>query len=223
MKHVKLTRRSLVLSVLSASLLSAASSFAMNYTDSSPEALRPSPRDVYIRGISYGGSGCPQGSVGKSLSADRTSMTLIFDSFVASVGPDIPITESRKSCQINVDLRIPQGWSYTIGTIDYRGYVDLASRQIGRQKSFYYFQGSFQQASSTTMFRGPVVKDYLIRDTLALNSVVWSDCNKIVPLNIKTQVNIDNRRNRRGYGMLTTDSIDGKVKRVFGFQWKRCR
>jgi hypothetical protein len=48
------------------------------------QLARPDPSQVYFRGITYGGSGCPQGSVGVSFSGDRTTFTAIFDSFVAS-------------------------------------------------------------------------------------------------------------------------------------------
>lgn len=34
-------------------------------------AVLPNPSQVYINAISYGGTGCPQGSVGTFLSADR--------------------------------------------------------------------------------------------------------------------------------------------------------
>jgi len=36
--------------------------------------------------VTYGGSGCPQGTVGSIISEDGTTMTLIFDSYVASMG-----------------------------------------------------------------------------------------------------------------------------------------
>jgi hypothetical protein len=212
-KYAKLSRLFLSGVFLTSSILISSQSFAVG---------GPNPSEVYISSISYGGSGCPQGTVGQSLSSDRTSMTLIFDEFIASVGPGVAITESRKNCQLNINLRIPQGWSYTIGTMDYRGFANLARGHVGTQKSIYYFQGEIAQVSKDTVFRGPMSKDYLIRDTIPMNSVVWSECNKVVPLNINTQVRIDNSGNRATPGQLTTDSIDGKVKKIFGLQWKRC-
>src|SRR5690606_5732798 len=86
---------------------------------------QPNPREVYVHSISYGGSGCPQGSVGSSFSNDRKSFTLIFDSFVAYSGAGVPITEARKNCQLNINLRLPNGFSYSVASFDYRGYVSL--------------------------------------------------------------------------------------------------
>jgi hypothetical protein len=33
--------------------------------------VQPNPTQVYINGITYGGTGCPQGSVGSFISADK--------------------------------------------------------------------------------------------------------------------------------------------------------
>jgi hypothetical protein len=80
----------------------------------SVSAAGPNPSQVYVQSISYGGSGCPQGTVGQSISDDRTTFTLIYDQYIASTGPGVPITESRKNCQLNVNLHVPQGWTFTI-------------------------------------------------------------------------------------------------------------
>src|SRR5262245_50167374 len=88
-------------------------------------AADPNPAEVYLQSISYGGTGCPQGSVANTFSADRKAFTLIFDKFVASSGPGVPITETRKNCQLNINIHVPQGFTYAVHTFDYRGYVQL--------------------------------------------------------------------------------------------------
>jgi uncharacterized protein DUF4360 len=183
-------------------------------------AADPDPSEVYVRSISYGGSGCPQGSVGQSFSADRKTFTLIFDSFSAVTGPGVPIRESRKSCQINLNLHLPQGWSYTIVPLDYRGFVGAGPGVVAEQKSIYYFQGEVTQASAGSRFSGPIARDFGVSDTVAVNSEMWAPCGRIVPLNINAQVRLSS--NTLTSAQITTDSIDGKVKFVFGFQWKHC-
>ncbi|KAF3931039.1 hypothetical protein ABW20_dc0103947 [Dactylellina cionopaga] len=42
------------------------------------------------------------------ISADRKTFTLIFDNYVAALGPGVSITESRKNCQLNIDIHYPQ-------------------------------------------------------------------------------------------------------------------
>jgi len=182
----------------------------------------PDPSKVFVRSVTYGGSGCPQGSVSQSFNADRTSFTLIFDKYVASVGPGVPILEARKNCQLNINLSIPQGWSYSIATVDYRGFVQLPRGMSAEQKSIYYFQGEVAQVSAGTRFFGPVSKDYLARDVIPINTIVWSSCQVVRPINANTQVRIDKGANTQEQGAITTDSIDGKVRQILGFQWRRC-
>jgi hypothetical protein len=184
------------------------------------KASGPDPKQVYVESISYGGTGCPQGTVGQSLSDDRSQLTLIFDSYVASTGPAVPITESRKACQLNINLHVPQGWSYSIGDITYRGYAQLARGQVGQQISTYYFAGSSTQARFSKPITGPTAQDYTVGDHLGLDALVWSACNAVVPLNVKSAVQINGPVNVPG--QLTNDSTDGKMKTLLGLQWRQC-
>jgi hypothetical protein len=181
---------------------------------------QPNPNEVYVQSISYGGTGCQQGSVGNSFSNDRKSFTLIFDSYIASSGPSVPVTENRKNCQMNVNMHIPQGFSYSIAQFDYRGYVQLPKGVSAEQKSIYYFQGETEQASAASRFVGPVAKDYLVSDRLGLPAVVWMPCGRTVPVNINSQVRLLGAGSAQA--QITTDSIDGKVKHILGFQWLQC-
>ena len=154
-----------------------------------------------------------------SFANDRQSMTLIFDSFVASTGSGVPITESRKNCQININLRIPQGFTFSIGTLDYRGYVSLPAGVSAEQKSVYYFQGEEAKHSSATTFTGPVNKDYLTSDTLPLTTFL-SECSRVIPVNINAQVRLFGPPSAQA--QITTDSIDGKIRHILGLSWRRC-
>lgn len=188
-------------------------------TPRGPAPTGPDPTHVYVQSITYGGSGCPAGSVAQSLSIDRSTFTLIFDSFIASKGPGHPAADALKSCQLNLNLKIPQGWQYSIATIDHRGYVQLPKKMKAIQESTYYFQGDGALASADSSFVGPVTKNYLIRDTLPFSTVVWSSCDKVRPLNITTQLQL---KGGTEAGQITTDNIDGKIGFVLGLRWKPC-
>jgi len=185
------------------------------------DGATPNPNEVHLKSISYGGTGCPQGSVGSSFSDDRTSFTLLFDAFVASSGPGVAVTEGRKNCQLALNIHVPNGFSYSVATFDYRGYVQLPAGVSAEQKSTYYFQGEQLQASGATRFAGPVAKDYLSRDTIPLAAMVWSKCNKVVPININAQVRLLGAGPGK-QAQITTDSIDGKVQHILGLQFRKC-
>jgi hypothetical protein len=189
----------------------------------SSSAFAEAPPYVRVRNISYAGSGCPAGSVAGNTSPDRQAFTLLFDSYIAEVGPGIPLNQKRKNCQLNIDLDFPSGWSYTIFSVDYRGYVALERNVKGTQQSSYYFQGQGRTATLKTVMNGPIDQNYQIRDTLGLTATVWSPCGAQRALNINSQLILDNARAPRASGLLTTDSIDGELKLVYGIQWQRCR
>jgi hypothetical protein len=122
-------------------------------------SVLPNPSQVSINSIIYGGTGCPQSSLGSFISADRQTFvpspyiangtwlilnlrfTLVFDEYVASIGPGVAVTESRKNCQLNIDLEYPSGFQYSIFSQVYRGYVELDAGVTALQQATYYFSG----------------------------------------------------------------------------------
>jgi len=178
------------------------------------------PTRIYVESMSFGGSGCPRGSVATALAVDRQSFTLSFDTYFANSGPGVQITQTRKNCQLNINLHIPQGFSYSIATFDYRGFAQLPAGVRAEQKSTYYFEGEVTQASGISSITGPDERDYLSRDILA--AVAWMpSCNRVVvPLNINTQIRLVGDLSKAA--MMTTDSIDAKVTQVLGFKWQNC-
>jgi hypothetical protein len=181
------------------------------------------PDSVKVRSISWAGSGCPARSVAKDLSPDFTAFTLVFDSYVAEIGPDLPLSLSRRNCQIVVGLDFPQGWSYSLFDVDYRGFTDLEPGVSGVQQAAYYFQGDFRTARFRTTLDGPRVNDYHIRDSLDVDALVWAPCGVQRALNINSSVRVvDNSEDHDAQGLMTTDSIDGKVTHIYGLRWRRC-
>ncbi|KAF1978877.1 hypothetical protein BU23DRAFT_524477 [Bimuria novae-zelandiae CBS 107.79] len=176
---------------------------------------------VTIRGVTYGGTGCPQNSLSYQLSSDKTLITLIFDSYIASIGPGISVTEQRKNCQINVDIQYPGGFQYSVLSADYRGYASIQKGVTGTLKSTYYFSGQTDQSSTEYTFTGPVIGDYLKHDQAASTSTVWSPCGASGLLNINSQVRLASTV-PTATGLLTTDSTDLKFTQIAYVQWQKC-
>ncbi|KAF2010550.1 hypothetical protein BU24DRAFT_427665 [Aaosphaeria arxii CBS 175.79] len=181
----------------------------------------PPAGQVTIRGVTYGGTGCPQGTMSSQISADRTTVTLIFDSYIASIGPGVAVTEQRKNCQLNVDIQYPGGFQYSILSADYRGYASLQKGVSGTLKSTYYFSGQTAQSSTEYNFVGPLTGDYLKHDEADSTSIVWSPCGASGALNINSQVRLQSSSSS-ATGLLTTDSTDLKFAQVVYVQWQKC-
>jgi len=106
-------------------------------------AVAPSGHEVEIVGISYAGSGCPAGSAAGQLSGDATTITLLYDSFVAQAGSGTMPADMRKNCQLNVKIHYPSGWQFSVFKADYRGYAALQQGDSGVCKATYYFSDKY--------------------------------------------------------------------------------
>jgi hypothetical protein len=180
----------------------------------------PNQKEVYINGISYGGPGCKQGTVGSYISDDAKVFTLAFDDYQVKQDRNSAPTDARKFCNLNVDLHIPHGWQFTIAKIDYRGYANLDSGLVGSMTSQYRFSGGASTRPLKVIFAGPVAQDYLKTDLIGISSLIWSPCGVSRALNIKSSLQLEG--DRRKTGLLTLDTIDGEFSVVYALQWRRC-
>lgn len=194
--------------------------FFLNIPMASSQSI---PDYVNIRRIVYNGSGCPLGTVGKNVSPDRQAFTLTFSEYLAEAGPGLSFADSRKNCQITIVLDFPNGWTFSVMSIDYRGFAYLDEGVKGIHSATYYFQGQGQTGRSSRTLQGDYYGDYFMRDYIGMSSLVWSPCGARRALNINSAVRVDNRSNRSGQGLMTIDSIDGEVIYTFNLQWRRCR
>ena len=192
----------------------------VSLTSFSAFAQGPDPSQVYVNNFTYAGSGCPSGTVASDISEDAQAFTLLFDRYIAEAGPGIARSENRKNCNVLLNLHVPAGWSFTIMSVDYRGFAQLDSGTIGEEVSEYYFQGQRGPAFSTSL-RGPYNDDYVVSDDIPIQDMVWSQCGVNRALNIKTQVRVNASYNRRA--LMTLDSIDGEFRQIYHMQWRRCR
>ncbi|KAH9208629.1 hypothetical protein DL95DRAFT_264722, partial [Leptodontidium sp. 2 PMI_412] len=152
-----------------------------------------------LKGISYGGTGCTQGSMRFSVPINSTRFVMAFGGYAASIGPGVSVIESRKNCQININLDYPMGYQYAVDGNTYSGYVSLEEGVSAIHKSIYYFSGYEQQGSTQSNFTGPYSAPYAVKDSIP-DEQVWSPCGSSVPLNINNQVRISRASNSTGSG-----------------------
>ena len=172
-------------------------------------AAGPDPSSVYISSITYGGTGCPQGTVGSSLSNDRRHATLIFDVFVASSGPGDPVTENRKNCQVNINVHAPRSVAWAANLrLDHRGYVQVPAGVSATQSDTAYSSQILLGQPQSTTFTGPVARDYLSTDSYVLSSLDTLLCKGelVFPANINAQVRLVGPPSVSA--QITQDSID---------------
>lgn len=165
---------------------------------------------VEIMGANYGGSGCPAQSASVSVSPDGQELSILFDKFSA-LGSDP--NQSRKSCNLSIPIKIPQGFQISLYDADYRGYVAPATQ--GTLRAEYFFAGN----------RGPVFQrtftgesNYNVRDSLATVADVWSACGD------SSNMRVNASMAARGKGSATVDSFDLAHRGlVYHIKYRTCR
>jgi Domain of unknown function (DUF4360) len=164
---------------------------------------------VEILQPSYGGNGCPAGSASANVSPDGQELTVLFDKFIALGNSP---SESRKSCNLTIPIRVPQGFQISLYDADYRGYV--APGTTGTLRAEYFFAGS----------RGPVFQrtfngeaNYNVRDSLVTVADVWSRCGDSLNMRVNASMSA------RGRGQATVDSFDlANRGLVYHIKYRNC-
>lgn len=106
-----------------------------------PQSTLPPKNQVEIEEITYGGTGCPENTAQGLISKDRSTITLSFDAYLVQSGESAPASDRRKFCQLQMKLKYPGGFQYSILGADFRGYASLDTGVNGTAQTTYYFSG----------------------------------------------------------------------------------
>ncbi len=181
---------------------------------------RPDPGSVTIGTPSMGGSGCPQGSTATVLSPDSTSLSILFDSYHVEAGKSSGKTIDRKTCDMVIPIKIPQGYGLSLAKLDYRGFNALPLKATSEFSVNYLFSGSRGPVFSRS-FHGPSNRDFTFTTPVIGPSLTWSSCGGEVQLKINSSLLVQSNPSGE-LAMATVDSTDVKAAFVYQLQWKRC-
>jgi len=186
---------------------------------------KPENKDVTITDVKYGGSGCKAGTAAVSHSQDLQTVTVIFDEYIAAIGPGISFVEKHKNCNLNFKINYPPGYQYTLYKTDYTGFADLQKGITAKQQSQYWFAGFGGKATLQSTFYGPYSQTYTFTDVLATELWVWSPCGASTTLNVNTDLFLSSSDSKAS-GTISTAVIDttvkNKYKTSYGVSWRRC-
>jgi hypothetical protein len=154
-----------------------------------------------IASATFEGDGCPGGSVGISISADRQVMTLIFDEFIATVGPGIPASEADQDCRVVIAMQTDESVDMSVQS---RGFVQLPFGMSAHQQQHV---PRAKSSNLVTQFSAPVSRDYFS----ASSAKVLAQGKSSSPVTIQLRIGIDEGSNTTGMGQITVDSVDVKL------------
>eukprot|EP00244_Chara_vulgaris_P001786 TRINITY_DN1293_c0_g3_i2.p1 TRINITY_DN1293_c0_g3~~TRINITY_DN1293_c0_g3_i2.p1 ORF type:complete len:211 (-),score=12.59 TRINITY_DN1293_c0_g3_i2:485-1096(-) len=183
-------------------------------------AENPPSDTVKIVRFTYAGSGCPPGTAEGIISADGAALTVIFSKYTAST-PGSP-ADRRKNCQVNAELSYPTGFTFTLGTVTFRGYAQLEEGVNGTLAASYYLTGSPGTVRTNRYLPSPSENNFEYTDEFA--TFIYQPCDRPpVALNINSEARVvpplppPNRA-----GLITVDSQDLKLTQLFLLRWKKC-
>jgi hypothetical protein len=196
-------------------------------------------QEVTIQELKHRGTGCRDGSVAHNISPDGKAMTLLFADYVVD-SSERDGRPSRKACDIDVKMKIPSGWAFTLFGVQVRGYASIERGAVGVQQSAAGFGGRPPQAIGRLKLEGAFDGDYENFSDLPLTTVEWSPCgtDRVRNFNLKTFITV---RPKNGFrdtdgdvdnpnagqnlpkGMMTIDSLDGSLEHQYTIAWRRCQ
>lgn len=165
----------------------------------------PNKNTVYFKAPAIAGSGCPAASSDFAITPDGSTLSILFDSYVAEPG--------NKSCNIAVPIHVPNGFQVSKMTADFRGFVE-GRAELRRS---YFFAGDRTPTIKTPLYKRHG-DDYIVRDNLMLMSESWSRCGEDVNMRINSRIRTKNRQSS-----ISVDSLDLANGVMFHLQYRRCR
>lgn len=179
-----------------------------------------------ITDLVLNGDGCPEGSVDKNVAADKLSFSLIFRNYIAETGPDATPSNSRRACQVTVNLEVPPGFRFAVAGFDYAGFMSLDEGVAAEHKTIYYFQANDPQGEFTNTKNGPEENPFRFQQQVKLKDKIWSPCDTKRSLNIKTAIrvwNTDRTKFPNAKGVMGADSMIGEFHdQKWKLSWGRC-
>ena len=168
----------------------------------------------------YAGTGCPAGSASVALSPEESTLSVLFDQYVVEAGGNGKQFD-RKNCNLAIPIKIPQGYSYSIIAVDYRGFVSVPRGGRAQLSVNYFLSNAPGTVRTTKSFQGPLQSDYVKNDRLGLEAIVWSPCGADTILRTNTAMLVQSN-GMMDDAMATVDSIDVGTGIEYHLQWRRC-
>jgi len=188
------------------------------------EPVTPPTENVEIEVVTVNGSGCPIGTAAVAVSEDNRAFTVTYSDYLAMVGVGASPIDFRKNCQLNILVHVPNGFTYAIAEVDYRGFGSLADGAIATEKANYYFQGMTPTAAVTHTLAGPYEDNWQFNDSTELIATSYAPCGEPRNLNINTELRVSAGTSDTSTttSFMVMDSLDTDISTVYHFAWKEC-
>jgi hypothetical protein len=170
-----------------------------------------------------GANGCPSGSYSVIQAPDGSAVSILFDAFSVSGGPAPSATPVRRTCNLQIPVRVPPGYSAGVYRIDYRGYARLAPLQYAN----VYVGYGVGDRTNARLFRhglsGGQDGDFAFTENLG-GMLMWRmGCGQSAVLNVTATLEFLPKR-QPGEALVMFDTLDGDARPslTYGLDLQKC-
>jgi hypothetical protein len=210
------------MSVVRLLLLAALTSAFVQPAAAAAETAAPAEK-ITLDVVSVNGSGCPAGTADVTVLSDNTGFRVTYRDFLARAGGGVNAVEFRKNCQLNVQVHIPQGFTFAVASADYSGRARLEGGASALQRTNYYFQGSPDNNYVDHSFAGPLSGVWHTSDETAVTELVYAPCGELRNINVNTELRVyEGTLNANKVSSMSMRVSEGNVDTIVHFAWKQC-
>lgn len=188
------------------------------------------PPRAEVVNVQLDGSGCDASNARAVFTQDVTTLSVLFDNFVAEIGKGTAQPKAKsaeKKCAVFIDVVASPGWTFTIDTVEYRGFIESPNKttlvyQLASIESNGLQTIGFEQA----LINGPFLGNHtLVVKNKSLGILKQKNCDGSPQrLRIKSLIGVRNLLGAifRPKVSIGIDSADGQINQRFKFNWKQC-
>ena len=193
------------------------------------------PPSAQVTNVQIDGSGCDASSASAIMTSDLNYLSVLYDRFSAEIGKGTPNPDAKaqeKQCTILVDVNVPQGWTFDIDAIEYRGYVEIPNKlAVAYQLATAEIYGGKAFGFEQSLMKGPKVENYslLIKNKSPLggklNSLSCLSSGQNIRIRIKSLIGVRNLLASifKPAVKIVVDSTDASFRQNLKLAWRRCQ
>ena len=168
----------------------------------------------------FNGSGCSNDTARAAMTADGRQLSIIFDSLISEAGGGTGRRTDRKNCEVRIPVSVPAGYSVSVVSIDYRGFVFLPSQAMAKFSAGYSLAGR-SGPSYAKDFVGPMNDNFFFRSESAASQYAWTSCG--AGTEMRLSLNLTSFTNQQGEQVTASvDTADMTSGVVYNLQYRRC-
>lgn len=177
---------------------------------------------ILLQSVQYNGPGCPAGSAVVEVASDAQAFTILFDAFTVEAGGVVPRSQERKTCNLDLVFQVSPGWTFTVDSLDFRGYAQIERNAVGQQISSVMYPPRMALTKLAALdLEGPSEGDYLHHVEVPASSRIMAPCvGTMRRLQLRTNIGVMTQHNARA--LLTMDSVDGVLEHRYRLHWLQC-